>query len=155
MLVSLPVTVRVMLPACSRVLPQLHALAAYTGDLTLTAADQIKIDITMITQRIKTLDHQIPAVLNDLGCSLTDICGVGVVTAMELHAEIGDPWRFQTEARFARWCGSAPVALSSGEGHGPARHHRLDLGGNRNVNSILHIEAYSGAFFVDSHRRGG
>ncbi|MFJ5157317.1 hypothetical protein ACIQCF_38555 [Streptomyces sp. NPDC088353] len=27
----------------------------------------------------------------------------------------------------------------SGEGHGPARRHRLDVGGNRNVNSILHI----------------
>ncbi|MEU0664174.1 transposase [Streptomyces lavendulocolor] len=39
----------------------------------------------------------------------------------------------------ARWCGSAPIALSSGEGHGPARRHRLDVGGNRNMNSILHI----------------
>src|SRR3954469_6667125 len=37
------------------------------------------------------------------------------------------------------WCGIAPVAVSSGEGHGPARRHRLDLGGNRAVNSILHI----------------
>lgn len=146
-LVSLPVTVRATLPSTSRVLPQLHALAANTDNLALTAADHIKIDrllatltdITTITQRIKTLDRQIPAVLNDLGCTLTEICGVGVVTAMELHTEIGDPLRFQTEAQFARWCGSAPVALSSGEGHGPARHHRLDLGGNRNVNSILHI----------------
>ncbi|MGW2786303.1 transposase [Streptomyces populi] len=53
--------------------------------------------------------------------------------------EVGDPRRFTTEAQFARWCGSAPIALSSGEGHGPARRHRLDVGGNRNVNSILHI----------------
>jgi transposase len=27
---------------------------------------------------------------------------------------------------------------SPAEGHGPARRHRLDLGGNRDVNSILH-----------------
>ena len=57
---------------------------------------------------------------------------------MQLLVEVGDPRRFRTEAQFARWCGSAPVALSSGEGHGPARHHRLDPGGNRDVNSILH-----------------
>ena len=58
---------------------------------------------------------------------------------MDLLVEIGDPHRFTTEAQFARWCGIAPVAVSSGEGHGPARRHRLDLGGNRAVNSILHI----------------
>lgn len=85
------------------------------------------------------MDKEISAVLNKLGCTLTEIHGVGVVTAMELHVEIGDPMRFHTEAQFARWCGTAPVALSSGEGHGPALRHRLDLGGNRNVNSILHI----------------
>lgn len=39
----------------------------------------------------------------------------------------------------ARWCGAAPVAASSGEGHGNPRRYRLDLAGNREVNSVLHI----------------
>ena len=92
-----------------------------------------------IRGRIKELDAQVPALLKALGCTLTAIHGVGVVTAMTLMTEIGDPHRFTTEGRFARWCGVAPVALSSGEGDGPPRHHRLDLGGNRRVNSMLHI----------------
>lgn len=146
-LVSLPVTVRSELPATSRVLPQLTALAqgAASGH-DLGRADELKIerllaaltDITALTTKIKALDKQIPPLLDELGCTLTEICGIGVVTAMELLVQVGDPHRFRTEAQFARWCGSAPVALSSGEGHGPARRHRLDLGGNRDVNSILH-----------------
>nr|WSZ13595.1 IS110 family transposase [Streptomyces canus] len=43
-----------------------------------------------------------------------------------------------SRAQFARWCGAAPLAVSSGEGHGRARRHRLDVGGNRKVNSVLH-----------------
>jgi hypothetical protein len=57
---------------------------------------------------------------------------------MDLLTEIGDPCRFTSEGQFARWCAAAPIAVSSGEGDGPPRRHRLDLGGNRAVNSILH-----------------
>lgn len=147
-LVSLPLPVRHALPATSRVLPQLQALTALPAlPQDLAGADQVKLDrlaaslsdITTLTARIKNLDRQLPDLLEALGCTLTELCGVGVVTAMELHVEIGDPLRFHSEAEFARWCGSAPVSLSSGEGDGPPRRHRLDLGGNRHVNSILHI----------------
>jgi len=93
-------------------------------DAGLSAGDRLKLDrlaasradIVAISARIKELDAQIP-----------------------LLTDIGDPHRFSTEGRFARWCGVAPVAMSSGEGDGPPRSHRLDLGGNRRVNSVLHI----------------
>ncbi len=58
---------------------------------------------------------------------------------MTLLAEIGDPTRFATEGAFARWCGIAPLEISSGEGDTRPLRHRLDLGGNRAVNSVLHI----------------
>jgi len=146
-LVILPVAVRSALPATSRVLPQLKALGDGGIDLDgLDLADQIKVerllasltDIITLTTRIKDLDKKIPAVLDRLGCTLTTIHGIGAINAMDLLVEIGDPCRFTTEAQFARWCGAAPVALSSGEGDGLPRRHRLDLGGNRAVNSILH-----------------
>jgi transposase len=146
-LVILPVAVRSALPATSRVLPQLKALDDGRIDINgLSLADQIKVerllasltDITTLTARIKELDRKIPAVLDRLGCTLTTIHSIGAINAMELLVEIGDPCRFSTEAQFARWCGAAPVALSSGEGDGLPRRHRLDLGGNRAVNSILH-----------------
>jgi transposase len=147
-LVSLPLQLREQLPATSRVLASLKRLAELEGvDAALSAGDRLKLDrlaasradIVAISARIKKLDAQIPALLKAMGCSLTAIHGIGVVTAMTLLTEVGDPHRFSTGARFARWCGVAPVAMSSGEGDGPPRHHRLDLGGNRKVNSVLHI----------------
>jgi transposase len=147
-LVSLPLQLREQLPPSSRVQASLDRLAQL-DDIgpDLGAADRVKLDrlaqaradVDTIRGRIKELDAQVPALLKALGCTLTAIHGVGVVTAMTLMTEIGDPHRFTTEGRFARWCGVAPVALSSGEGDGPPRHHRLDLGGNRRVNSMLHI----------------
>ncbi|MEU9057296.1 transposase, partial [Streptomyces sp. NPDC048384] len=140
--------IRAQLPSTSRVLPQLEALEAITAQLPeVSSASLIHInrliaaldDVHRLTRRIKDLDKQVPALLAVLGCTLTAICGVGTVTAMELLVEVGDPSRFRTEAQFARWCGAAPLAVSSGEGHGRARRHRLDRGGNRKVNSVLHI----------------
>jgi transposase len=145
-LVTLPVAIRDALPSTSRVLPQLVALAdGHVVPAALAPADRLRLDrlatslldITTLTKRIKELDQRIPALLAELGSTLTDLHGVGAMTAMDLLVEIGDP-RFTSEAQFARWCGIAPVAVSSGEG-GPARRHRLDLGGNRAVNSILHV----------------
>lgn len=72
------------------------------------------------------------------GTSLTDEAGIGVVSAAELIAAVGDPSRFRTEGAFARWCGIAPVAVSSGEGDRPPTRHRLDRLGNREVNRILY-----------------
>ena len=112
-LVTLPVAIRDTLPATSRVLPQLVTLAdGHVASRRARPADRLKLerlatsllDITTLTQRIKELDRQIPAIIAELGSTLTDLHGVGVVTAMNLLVEIGDPNRFTSEAQFARWC---------------------------------------------------
>ncbi|HEX2402314.1 MAG TPA: transposase, partial [Mycobacterium sp.] len=59
--------------------------------------------------------------------------------AATLIAEVGDPSRFVRESKFARWCGTAAIALSSGEGAGLPVKHRLDFRGNRRINSVLYI----------------
>jgi len=51
--------------------------------------------------------------------------------------EVGDPRRF-TEGGFARFNGTAPLPASSGEGPGRPVRHRLNRGGNRRVNAVLH-----------------
>jgi transposase len=146
-LVGLPLAVRGVLPASSRVRPRLRGLAQGAADqLQLTRADRVHLawladsnaDIGRLDQRIHRLDERIPPVLARLGCTLTEEVGIAAVGAMELLVEVGDPTRFATEARFARWCGAAPLAVSSGEGDGEPERHRLDLGGNRQVNSVLH-----------------
>jgi transposase len=61
-----------------------------------------------------------------------------VITASTLLAEVGDPGRFRNEGAFNRWWGGAPVAISS-RGDGEPIRHRLDLLGNRSINSVLYI----------------
>ena len=58
----------------------------------------------------------------------------------ELLVEIGDPRRF-TDGGFARFNGTAPLAASSGEGEDDPVRHRLNRGGNRRVNAVLHCIA--------------
>lgn len=147
-LVALPLSLRALLPATSHVRPRLRTLCEGTAEaLKLSAADRVNLawltdtaaDIERLDARVAQLDKTLPALLERLGSTLTEECGIGAVGAAELLVEVGDPLRFTTEARFARWCGAAPVAVSSGEGTGRPQHHRLDLAGNRRVNSTLHL----------------
>src|SRR3954453_23005259 len=59
--------------------------------------------------------------------------------AATLLVEVGDPFRYARESKFARWSGTGAVALSSGEGDGRPDKHRLDFRGNRRINSVLYI----------------
>ena len=145
-LCALPIGIRDQLPQTSRVIAALRGLHALPVQ-DLPRADQARIQwltatlaaIQAIDTELKQVDRCLPELLDELGCTLTSIVGVGVVTAITLLTEVGDPGRFRTEAQFARWCGAAPVPLSSGEGHGQPKRHRLDRAGNRTVNSVLHI----------------
>ena len=56
------------------------------------------------------------------------------VTAAKLLAEIGPIDRFQTDAQLARHGGVAPLEASSGR----VQRHRLDRGGNRQLNCALY-----------------
>lgn len=145
-LTSLSAPVRDLLPETRSVTRRLAVLAAM--DLQeLPGDDAVRVrrvrataDKIAATDRLlRDLERQAEPLLAALGCTLTSIPGVGVVSAMTLLAEVGDPTRFATESAFARWCGIAPLAISSGEGEGQPLRHRLDLGGNRAVNSVLHI----------------
>lgn len=146
-LTGLPLTIRAALPATSRVRPRLRALAAgAAADIEMSAADRIHVswladstdDIARLDARIRQLDKTVPALLAQLGSTLPTEVGIGSVSAMDLLVEVGDPSRFSSEGEFARWCGAAPIAASSGEGRHDPSHHRLDLAGNRRVNSVLH-----------------
>ena len=83
--------------------------------------------------------RDIDALLDEHGTTLRDEPGIGPIAAATLVAEVGDPFRFARESKFARWCGTGAVALSSGEGDGLPVKHRLDFRGNRRINSVLYI----------------
>ena len=67
--------------------------------------------------------------------------------------EVGNPFRFAPESKFARWCGTGAVALSSAEGDGLPVKHRLDYGGNRRINSVLYIASVTQHCDLDDARR--
>lgn len=88
---------------------------------------------------IRRLERLLIELLNQTGTTLREETGIGPIAAATLLCEVGNPSRFATESKFARWCGTGAVALSSGEGSGQPVRHRLDFGGNRRINSVIYI----------------
>jgi Transposase IS116/IS110/IS902 family len=99
---------------------------------------------------VRALEADIDRLLDEHGTTLRDEPGIGPINAATLLAEVGDPFRFAIESKFARWCGA--VALSSGEGRGMPVRHRLDFGGNRRINSVLYIASVTQQRDVDEAR---
>jgi transposase len=82
------------------------------------------------TKRIRTMVAAHPT-------SLTQIFGVGPILAAKILGHTGDVGRFPNRDHFASYTGTAPVEASSGD----VRRHRLNRGGNRQLNTALHIIA--------------
>jgi transposase len=129
--------------------PAVSTLAgAYRLSWLLTLVDQDRQERCQIRQLERDLDD----LVDQRGTTLRDEPGIGPIPAATLLAEVGDPFRFATESKFARWCGTGAVALSSGEGTGTPVRHRLDFGGNRRINSVLHIASVTQHHDVDEAR---
>ena len=62
-----------------------------------------------------------------------------MITAAKLIGEIAGIDRFTTDAQLARIAGCAPIPVSSGR----TDRHRLDRGGNRQLNHAIHMLAIS------------
>lgn len=96
-------------------------------------------------REIRRLERLIDELLDEHGTTLREEPGIGPIAAATLLCEVGDPTRFATESKFARWSGTGAVALSSGEGNGQPTRHRVDFRGNRTVNSVLYIASITQA----------
>lgn len=66
--------------------------------------------------------------------ALLDLQGCGALTAAKLVAETAGAGRLSSDSKFARLAGVAPIPASSGM----RTRHRLDRGGNRQLNCALH-----------------
>lgn len=73
--------------------------------------------------------------MRSLDDTLLDEPGIGPISAAKLLA--CDPSRFKHEAAFARCNGTAPLPASSGK----TVRHRLNRGGDRQVNNAIHTIA--------------
>jgi transposase len=87
-----------------------------------------------LTRSVLALDRELEQRAQTLAPRLLEIAGCGPLSAAKLLCEIGPIDRFRTDAQLARHAGVAPLEASSGK----RQRHRLDRGGNRQLNCALH-----------------
>ncbi|HEV8453101.1 MAG TPA: IS110 family transposase [Gaiellales bacterium] len=90
--------------------------------------------IRTATRRIRELEREISLLVDELCPQLVAEPGCGPLTAAKLVGEIAGLDRFPSDAKLARAAGVAPIPVSSGR----RDRHRLDRGGNRQLNLALH-----------------
>jgi transposase len=87
-----------------------------------------------LTRSIAALDRELHTQTSSLAPRLLELPGCGGLTAAKLLCEIGPIDRFRSDSQLARHAGVAPLDASSGK----HQRHRLDRGGNRQLNCALH-----------------
>lgn len=90
-----------------------------------------------LTRQLRELRAVITAELQRSGSSLPALYGVGPVVAGMILGHVGDVHRYPTRHHFATANGTAPIPASSGR----TTRHRLNRGGNRQLNRALYTIA--------------
>jgi transposase len=85
------------------------------------------------------LESELELIVRELAPVLLAEPGVGVITAAQLLSSWSHHGRFRSEAAFASLAGAAPIPASSGQ----TVRHRLNRGGDRQLNRALHTIALS------------
>jgi transposase len=104
-----------------------------TGDLVREAR--------RLDAEVTALDARIAEAVAASQTTLLTLFGVGPIVAAKILGRVGDVRRFRTPARFASYCGVAPIEVSSGD----VVRHRLSRAGDRQLNYALYIMARSQA----------
>ena len=86
------------------------------------------------TTRIRELESELAQLVSAYAPQLLAKRGCSPLTAAKLIGEIAGAERFSTDAKLARTSGTAPIPASTGN----SNRHRLDRGGNRQLNCALH-----------------
>jgi len=97
-------------------------------------ARELVTEIRRRTRRATELEREIGALVKAQAPELLALEGCGALTAAKLLAETAGARRLPSDAKFARLAGVAPIPASSGN----RIRHRLDRGGNRQLNCALH-----------------
>jgi transposase len=87
-----------------------------------------------LSRSIDALETEIAELVARVAPQLLAEPGFGPLTAGKLIGEIAGAQRFASDAKLARAGGIAPIPASSGK----TNRHRLDRGGNRQINTAIH-----------------
>jgi transposase len=93
--------------------------------------------VLLLSQEIDDVDSELARLVSHMAPDLLAECGVGPVCAAQLLVSSGDPRRMRNEASFAALGGTNPLDASSGK----QQRHRLNRGGDRQLNWALHVIA--------------
>src|SRR5829696_3705920 len=104
------------------------------------ARDELR-HVRELSQTVDALEAQIAELVAQAAPQLLAEPGFGPLTAAKLIGEIAGVQRFASDAKLARAGGIAPVPVSSGN----TNRHRLDRGGNRQINAAIHRVAVTRA----------
>jgi transposase len=90
--------------------------------------------IEALSDEVDKLDHAIATIVSETAPQLLAERGIGPISAAQLLVSWSHPGRIRSEAAFAQLAGAAPIPASSGQ----TRRHRLNRGGDRQLNRALH-----------------
>lgn len=97
-------------------------------------ARELVVEIRRRTRRERELEREIRGLVEGYAPQLLELPGCAALTAAKIVAEIAGAERFPSDAKLARAAGVAPIPASSGK----TSRHRLDRGGNRQLNCAFH-----------------
>ncbi len=109
-------------------------LARAEQSARVVIARELVVEIRRRTRRASELQRQIAGLVGDYAPQLLELPGCAGLTAAKIVAETAGATRFASDAKLARLAGVAPIPASSGR----TSRHRLDRGGNRQLNCALH-----------------
>lgn len=125
-------TRQALLTRCAGLRPQAHT-DPVTGAVAL-ALRALARRILSASAEAKELEQAIAEQVTQIAPALLGELGVGPINAARLLISWSHPGRIRSEAAFARLGGVAPIPASSGQ----VVRHRLDRGGDRQLNYALH-----------------
>jgi transposase len=109
-------------------------LARRQQEVQVQLARELVTTIRTLNRQVAELDRELEARTLQVAPALLELPGCATLTAAKLLAEIGPIDRFRSDAQLARHSGVAPLEASSGK----SQRHRLDRGGNRQLNAALY-----------------
>lgn len=118
------------------------AAAVLRGIRPVTDVDAIRKELARdLLEDLRRLDARLDANAARIaeavvasGTTLTEIAGIGPITAAKIIGHSGVISRFPDRGHYASYAGTAPIEASSGD----VQRHRLSRRGNRQLNSALH-----------------
>lgn len=108
-------------------------LAGIDGTVARIARDLVA-RIGVRTTDIDAIADELADLVRPLAPTLLGLPGCGILGAARLIGQVGGAGRCRDAAAFARWTGTAPVPVWSGD----TTRVRLSRGGDRQVNAVLH-----------------